>query len=644
LMILPGELTEVKKLGWSPDGACLAALDNLGKVHYWSAAPGYAAVASGLDRQAEARFKFDRALGFAEQAEFDRAEAEFREAERRPGGQALREWYASRLERIKSRPELKRLEPEWEEPLSAKTNFYAQRSIEGASFSDTHSNRDWMNAVELDPRSESGWLQKHFLNRAAALHQHQRWEQLDALYQQAEATEDPWLWNLAALVQRLADQRLVEVERERTAVEEFRGPLLNGVDWLLAQVDRMGRPGSRVDKQGAADERHAAARKVQADALLTEAIQICRQLAAELRNEVTSREGVAERDLSKCYHALAGALDRVGRAPEAIDAMQQSMQWIQSALDSYPTETNRVTFAEQCYTSGDLLLRSGRTKEALAYFRQAFPVLTQLLHDNPLESSNYRKLVRNQSVTLIKAYQKLGNTDEVRQYLAELDPHTAGDYVLRAFLYETLGDANAALADYEQALEIDARDATSLNGFERAQILYRLAQSSRDTPVKGDDLFRRAVAEYRNYLSGDEKPVGQRAVYAANLRRIAFRGDFSRREPDEAEKLLDESIDLWREIYEPLSSPRHICYDFMLTLVAQARHQRRIAAAPATDGNIARVAGRATKAEALFREAINVERQSVLRFALPADRNELAKILQEEAEHLLGRVDQQGAA
>src|SRR5262245_37936808 len=45
--------------------------------------------------------------------------------------------------------------------------------------------------------------------------------------------------------------------------------------------------------------------------------------------------------------------------------------------------------------------------------------------------------------------------DKARQYIGNLSPRSANEYVLRATKYETVGDQIAALADYEKALEID---------------------------------------------------------------------------------------------------------------------------------------------------------------------------------------------
>jgi hypothetical protein len=112
LMTIPAE--GLRALSWSPNGNCLAALDGLGKIRYWDAAPGYSSAARGLDRKAAARLVFDRGLELAEQGEFDRAEATFREAQRQPSAADLHQWYAARMRRIRFPQESVNLEPGWD--------------------------------------------------------------------------------------------------------------------------------------------------------------------------------------------------------------------------------------------------------------------------------------------------------------------------------------------------------------------------------------------------------------------------------------------------------------------------------------------------------------------------------------------------
>jgi tetratricopeptide (TPR) repeat protein len=208
--------------------------------------------------------------------------------------------------------------------------------------------------------------------------------------------------------------------------------------------------------------------------------EVLKVTLGELKDSGPLVPGSPEGTLGKAYHGLAGVLDRLGRTPEAIDAMQETIRWMNVAREINPSDTDlRIRFAEQCTTFGNLLVRSDRTDEALAYFRTAFPILTQLLHDFPSESSNYRNLIRNQSVTLIQAYRKLGKTDDVRQYLAQLGPRTAGDYALRARLYQNLEDWPAARADCEQALEIEPGNVSAREQLPRIKSKQEAAQKKK---------------------------------------------------------------------------------------------------------------------------------------------------------------------
>jgi len=170
-------------------------------------------------------------------------------------------------------------------------------------------------------------------------------------------------------------------------------------------------------------------------------------------------------------------------------------------------------------------------------------------------------------------------------------------------------------------------------GYDRAGVLYELAQLQ-SIPAEADDLFRRTLAEYRRHLSGVKNRGGQHVFYARVLRGIA--GRFASRYPDEAEKLLDESIALYKEICGPSPYRRRDSYNLTETLLDQAHHMRRVVAGQAGNANGAKAAGLVAKIETLFQEAVQSQRYMVSRFAPTQDRDGLVRVLQEESEYLLG--------
>ena len=165
-------------------------------------------------------------------------------------------------------------------------------------------------------------------------------------------------------------------------------------------------------------------------------------------------------------------------------------------------------------------------------------------------------------------------------------------------------------------------------GLDRGRALG-LAAFLRSDETERHDLFRRAVAEYRKYFS-ESKETGQEGHYAGVLWAIA--GSLHGRYPDEAEKLCDESITLWREL-DGRASSRDNSFYFVRSLLTQARFLR----IPSRDQSNS-FAARVAKAELLFQEAISTQRQIVSRFALREDEYDLVKMLVEESDYLFGQV------
>jgi tetratricopeptide (TPR) repeat protein len=236
---------------------------------------------------------------------------------------------------------------------------------------------------------------------------------------------------------------------------------------------------------------------------------------------------------------------------------------------------------------------------------------------------------------------KSGEGETLYAELADDHPTEKAWLIEQAISLRYLSEALSNIGKREEAIGCAKRalDVLELSqqasGFDRAQILMQLVWLS-STTTERDSLCRRTIAEYRNYLSADKNPGRRRTNFASDLRAIA--GEFASRHPDEAETLLDESITVWREFCGPSPTCRDDLSYFIVSLLEQARHQRRRAAGQAGDEDPAKVAGRLAKAETLFREAIARQRQSVTRFALPADRSLLVQMLREESEYLLGQI------
>lgn len=170
------------------------------------------------------------------------------------------------------------------------------------------------------------------------------------------------------------------------------------------------------------------------------------------------------------------------------------------------------------------------------------------------------------------------------------------------------------------------------DGFSRPDTLFEMAWLS-STVAESDDLFRRAVTLYRSHLSKENKTSHYRNQFAGALWVIA--GQFAGRHPEEAEKLWDESIVLWREICGPSANHRDTSYYLVRSLLDQARHQRRLAGTRQTTETPEQVAGRVARAESLFQEAIGRQREMVSKFVLQEDRFALVRILQEQSEYVL---------
>lgn len=287
---------------------------------------------------------------------------------------------------------------------------------------------------------------------------------------------------------------------------------------------------------------------------------------------------------------------------------------------------------------------------------KAISILTRLVADQPGQA-NYRATLASYLSFLGKYYQDtdqdfaeaekaLRRASELYAELASNDPQEKSWLIRQAETLSQLARALNFLGKRDEGVGYCARALDLLDlsqvasSFDRAQVLFQMANLA-SADADHDDYSHRAMAEYRKFFVEEKQPEQYPGQYAGRIWAIA--SNLIPRYPDEAEKLLDESIALWSEIAGPSPSLRNYSLFLVLALRDQARHQRRLAADRAATENPDQIAGRVTKAETLLQEAIHRQRQMVSRFALREDRYGLIVMLHEEAEYLLGQLGKPGA-
>ncbi|MBI3464967.1 MAG: protein kinase [Planctomycetes bacterium] len=396
--------------------------------------------------------------------------------------------------------------------------------------------------------------------------------------QQAEASE-----------QRAKD-RLVEVERQRMQAERNFQAALGAVNRMLAHVND-----------------------------------------PELRD--IPRVGPVKRKI------LKDAVDFYGRIPVQRDASPET----------------RIRIAETWHRIAHLSWSLNEWEQANLPFKTALAMLSQLVAEHPNEVSyranladaeywagTFHQSLENEQRDVAEAERLLRNASERFGQLAEMDQTQpwrnwhARSLIDLARILRTGDRADEAYACLTRALKLlDASPAEIAP--DRARILVEMAfLQSKVNQAESDDLFRRGIAAYRKYAAEHKgKPDGE-SMLAGALWIVS--GMFFGPHPDEAEKYLDESIVLMREIAERLPDRQSDLFYLIRSLVDQARHQRRLAIDRATSEDPERIASRIAKAYALFEDGIAKQRQLVSRFTLRGDRYRLVEILHEQSEYLLGRM------
>jgi eukaryotic-like serine/threonine-protein kinase len=173
--------------------------------------------------------------------------------------------------------------------------------------------------------------------------------------------------------------------------------------------------------------------------------------------------------------------------------------------------------------------------------------------------------------------------------------------------------------------------------FDRSAMLLQLARlRSQDASDEAYDLYRRSIEETRAHLAQYNLEVNREKLAEA-LEEVA--GVLAQRHPEESERLWDESISLLREICQPVPRVRKHATQFILALQHQKRHLRGLSPEQSLSEETSTTsASRLLKADALSQEAITHQRNSLARFQLAEDRNQLAQMLQEEAGYALSKI------
>ena len=203
----------------------------------------------------------------------------------------------------------------------------------------------------------------------------------------------------------------------------------------------------------------------------------------------------------------------------------------------------------------------------------------------------------------------------------------------RGIVLGALHKSDEAMDSFRRALDVlDRSNSDQLQQY--AVILQNMASlASSDDPPQSDDLFRRAIVDYRLVLAGKKVSDFEHGGFASLLDDAAT--NMARRYPLEAEKLWEESITIRKSVYA--ASPRVRVHLAMLVraLSNYSEHLRRISAGSAAAGD--ETARQLAKRSALFQDALRSQRELASRFALTEDRYSLVQMLQEESKYLLGQ-------
>ncbi len=196
---------------------------------------------------------------------------------------------------------------------------------------------------------------------------------------------------------------------------------------------------------------------VAAERLYRRAHEIARQ-----RTEADPNDAQHQRDLSISFNKLGGVLLKLGRTDDALTQFQHAMKIRRVLAEADPNDFQKQRDLSISFNRlGDLFLKLSLTDDALAQFQNALKISRVLAEADPNNSQNQRNL----SIAFERlgdVFLKLGRTDDaltqfqhamkIRRVLAEADLNDAQNQRDLSIAFNRLGDVFLTLGRTEDAL------------------------------------------------------------------------------------------------------------------------------------------------------------------------------------------------
>jgi tetratricopeptide (TPR) repeat protein len=164
--------------------------------------------------------------------------------------------------------------------------------------------------------------------------------------------------------------------------------------------------------------------------------------------------------LADSHHTLGSFLEHDGRVPEALQAIQDAIRIRKAVVAASPeTAFFRRGLARDHMAHAMLLTKTGSIKEAEDAYRAA----SDLWEDVAVAGAFRHHIVRGQLVAFLTLLCKSDHSEVAARIASELKGRSARELLTRGRAHEALRDFTHALADYEQAVELDSKDAEAHN-------------------------------------------------------------------------------------------------------------------------------------------------------------------------------------